>query len=201
MAQEIEMKLAVAETVSLDEVRGICSFLSGGEGRETKMVARYFDTEDGALGASRLAYRTRKEGYRWVACLKGSGKSENGLHQRMEIEREVEHGDADLAVFADTDGAELVEPYLSAELVPIVETEFTRTSWLMGDRTAKIEIALDEGEVRAGGKSLPIREIELELKTGEVEALHVLANWLKQQFALTEENDSKYARGLALRRG
>jgi hypothetical protein len=31
--------------------------------------------------------------------------------------------------------------------------------------------------------------------------LHVLANWLKQQFVLTEENDSKYARGLALRRG
>ncbi|MBQ1249325.1 MAG: CYTH domain-containing protein [Selenomonadales bacterium] len=201
MAQEIEMKLAVAESVSLDEVRGICSFLSGGEGRTTKMMARYFDTEDGALGKARLAYRTRKEGWRWVACLKGSGKSENGLHQRMEIERDVEHGDADLTVFADTEGAELVEPYLSAKLVPIVETEFSRTSWLMGDRTAKIEIALDEGEVRAGGKTSPIREIELELKAGEVEALHVLANWLKQQFALTEENDSKYARGLALRRG
>ena len=187
MAQEIEMKLAVAESVSLDEVRGICSFLSGGEGRTTKMMARYFDTEDGALGKARLAYRTRKEGRCWVACLKGSGKSENGLHQRMEIERDVEHGDADLTVFA--------------KLVPIVETEFSRTSWLMGDRTAKIEIALDEGEVRAGGKTSPIREIELELKAGEVEALHVLANWLKQQFALTEENDSKYARGLALRRG
>ena len=201
MAQEIEMKLTVAESVRLDDVRGICSFLSGGEGRVTKMMARYFDTEDGALGASRLAYRTRKEGYRWVACLKGSGASENGLHQRMEIERDVEHGEADLTVFADTDGAQLVEPYLSAELVPIVETEFTRTSWLMGDRTAKIEIALDEGEFRAGGKTAPIREIELELKSGEVEAVHVLANWLKQQFALTEENDSKYARGLALRRG
>ena len=98
-------------------------------------------------------------------------------------------------------GAQPAEPYLSSKLVPIVETEFTRTSWLMGDRTAKIEIALDEGEVRAGGKTSPIREIELELKAGEVEALHVLANWLKQQFALTEENDSKYARGLALRRG
>ncbi len=201
MAQEIEMKLAVADTVSLDEVRGICSFLSGGEGRNTKMVARYFDTEDGALGKARLAYRTRKEGYRWVACLKGSGVSENGLHQRMEIEREVEHGEADLTVFADTDGAQLIEAHLSSELVPIVETEFTRTSWLMGDRTAKIEIALDEGEIRAGGKTAPIREIELELKAGEVESVHVLANWLKQQFALTEENDSKYARGLALRRG
>ena len=201
MAQEIEMKLTVAESVDLGAVRGICSFLSGGEGRNTKMMARYFDTEDGALGASRLAYRTRKEGYRWVACLKGSGVSEGGLHQRMEVEREVESGEADLTVFADTDGAQLAEPYLSAELVPIVETEFTRTSWLMGDRTAKIEIALDEGEIRAGGKTAPIREIELELKAGEVEAVHVLANWLKQQFALTEENDSKYARGLALRRG
>ena len=90
---------------------------------------------------------------------------------------------------------------MSSKLVPIVETEFTRTSWLMGDRTAKIEIALDEGEVRAGGKTAPIREIELELKAGEVESVHVLANWLKQQFALSEENDSKYARGLALRRG
>lgn len=165
MAQEIEMKLTVADTVSLDEVRGICSFLSGGEGRTAKMMARYFDTEDGALGKARLAYRTRKEGYRWVACLKGSGMSENGLHQRMEVEREVEHGEPDLTVFADTDGAQLAEPYLSSKLVPIVETEFTRTSWLMGDRTAKIEIALDEGEVRAGGKTAPIREIELDRKS------------------------------------
>ena len=201
MAQEIEMKLTVADTVSLDEVRGICSFLSGGEGRAAKMMARYFDTEDGALGKARLAYRTRKEGYRWVACLKGSGMSENGLHQRMEVEREVEHGEPDLTVFADTDGAQLAEPYLSSKLVPIVETEFTRTSWLLGDRTATIEIAVDEGEVRAGGKTAPIREIELELKAGEVESVHILANWLKQQFALSEENDSKYARGLALRRG
>ena len=122
MAEEIEMKLTVSDTVSLDEVRGVCSFLSGGEGRTAKMMARYFDTEDGALGAVRLAYRTRKEGYRWVACLKGGGASEGGLHQRMEVEREVDSGDADLAVFADTDGAELVKPYLSAELVPIVET-------------------------------------------------------------------------------
>ena len=99
MAQEIEMKLTVADSVDLGAVRGICSFLSGGEGRNTKMMARYFDTEDGALGASRLAYRTRKEGYRWVACLKGSGVSEGGLHQRMEIEREVESGEADLTVF------------------------------------------------------------------------------------------------------
>ena len=93
MAQEIEMKLTVAESVSLDEVRGICSFLSGGEGRTTKMMARYFDTEDGALGKARLAYRTRKEGWRWVACLKGSGKPlvANAAQIRSIVKRHFTH--------------------------------------------------------------------------------------------------------------
>lgn len=201
VAQEIEMKLSIAQSVSLDEVRGMCSFLSGGEGRAVKMAARYFDTEDGLLAKARLAYRTRKENHRWVAALKGSGKSENGLHQRLEIERDVESGEADLSVFDDTEGRELTLPYKDAQLTAIVETEFSRTVWMVSDRAARIEIALDEGEIRAGGKALLIRELELELKSGGLDALYALSNWLKEQFDLTEENDSKFARGLALRRG
>lgn len=200
MAQEVELKLSVAESVSLDDIRAVCSFLSGGEGRTVKMAARYFDTEDGALAKARLAYRTRKEGRCWVAALKGSGMSEGGLHRRTEIECEVADGEADLAVFADTEGAELIAPFSRAVLLPIVETAFERTIWMLADSAARVEIALDEGEIRAGGKMSPIRELELELKSGDEEALHSLANWLKGQFELTEENESKYARGLALRR-
>ncbi|MBO5245563.1 MAG: CYTH domain-containing protein [Selenomonadales bacterium] len=201
MIQEVEMKLTAAETVSLDDIRVVCSFLAGGEGRRVKMAARYFDTVDGALSKACLAYRTRKEGWRWVAALKGSGMSEGGLHRRMEVEREVTSGDADLSVFADTESAELIAPFGGAVLLPIVETEFERTVWMLADSAARVEIALDEGEIRAGGKVAPIREIELELKSGDEGALHALANWLKGQFELTDENESKYARGLALHRG
>lgn len=201
VAEEIEMKLAVPSEVDLDEVRAVCSFLSGDGGNHIKMKARYFDTEDGAMQAARLAYRTRSENGRWVATLKGSGSSEGGLHRRMEIECDVTDGEVNLAVFDDTEAEELLLPYRDAKLVPIVETNFTRTVWILRDATAQIEIALDEGEILAGGKTEPIRELELEFKSGDMEALQSLSGWLQKQLGVVEENQSKFARGLALRCG
>lgn len=201
MAEEIEMKLAVPSAVSLDEVRAVCSFLAGDGGRNIKMKARYFDTEDGAMQASRLAYRTREENGRWVATLKGSGTSEGGLHRRMEIEREVAGGEVDLTVFDGTEAEKLLMPYRDAKLIPIVETNFTRTCWIVADAAAKIEIALDEGEIIAAGRSVPIREMELELKSGDEDALSILSSWLQKQLGVIEEDQSKFARGLALRCG
>lgn len=201
MAEEIEMKLAIPNEVSLDEVRAVCSFLAGDGGRSIKMRARYFDTEDSAMRKARLAYRTREENGRWVATLKDSGASEGGLHRRREIEREAESGEADLTVFDGTEGQEIVRPYYGARLETIVETNFVRRCWILADAAAKIEIALDEGEIIAGDKTAPIRELELELKSGDIDALFALSNWLQKQLGVTEEEQSKFARGLALRCG
>lgn len=157
MAEEIEMKLAVPNEVSLDEVRAVCSFLAGDGGRNIKMRARYFDTDSGAMRAARLAYRTREENGSWVAAIKGNATSEGGLHHRTEIELAVADGEADLTVFAGTEAETIVLPYRDEKLEVIVETDFTRTCWTLADATAKIEIALDEGQVRAGTESAPIR--------------------------------------------
>lgn len=201
MAEELEMKLAVPEDVSLDEVRAVCSFLSGDGGRRIKMRACYFDTADGALRAARQAYRTRCENGTWVATLKGDISSEGGLHRRMEIERQVTSGEADLTVFDGTEAQAQVSAYYGVPLEAIVETNFTRTCWILADATAKIEIALDEGEIIAGGKRAPICELELELKSGAEEALRVLGAWLVKQLGVAEDDKSKFARGLALRCG
>jgi inorganic triphosphatase YgiF len=61
-----------------------------------------------------------------------------------------------------------------------------------------IEIALDEGEVRAGRQSAPISEIELELKRGKAGALFKLAREMDKLAAATLSLKSKSERGYDL---
>ena len=50
----------------------------------------------------------------------------------------------------------------------------------------------------AGGLTQPIHEIELELKSGNVENLQALANELQQQLSLSPSNTSKAKMGYQL---
>ena len=57
---------------------------------------------------------------------------------------------------------------LAGTLVPVFTTDFTRRRWLVTHRKAQIEVALDRGRItsatRDGPRSLPLLELELELK-------------------------------------
>ena len=61
-----------------------------------------------------------------------------------------------------------------------------------------MELALDEGALMGGGKTLPFAEIEVELKSGEEAAAIAFAETLARKFGLTPEPKSKAQRAMEL---
>ena len=171
------------------------------------LVTRYFDTPDFALSAQGVALRVRRVGRRWLQTLKTEGERQGGLSRRAEYEMPVSRGTPDWGRFP-AEALEWVPEALRAQLIPVFETRFHRTAWLIkGREGAQIEVALDVGEVRAlkginaGERSQPICEIELELKSGQPDALFALALEWAGQFDCLPFDVSKAERGVRLAHG
>ena len=114
------------------------------------LVTRYFDTPDFALSAQGVALRVRRVGRRWLQTLKTEGERCGGLSQRVEYEMPIRRGVPDWSRFP-VEALAYVPEALRDQLVPVFETHFNRTAWLIkGQSGAQIEVALDVGEVLAG---------------------------------------------------
>lgn len=168
---------------------------------QQNLMTRYYDTPDFALSAQGIALRVRKAGRRWLQTLKTEGERQGGLSRRAEYEMAVPNNKPDWARFPAAAQA-WVPAALRAKLIPVFETQFTRTAWLLGDRgKTKVEVALDVGEVRAGKRRQSICEIEIELKAGKPDALFVLAERWAGQLDCLPLDASKAERGVRLARG
>ncbi len=84
-------------------------------------------------------------------------------------------------------------------LQPVFRTDFDRAARLVSfpDGTAA-ELALDHGEIRAGSRTAPISEAEIELKTGDAQRLFELARELARDVPLRLGHATKAERGYAL---
>ena len=165
------------------------------------IVTRYFDTPDFALSSQGIALRVRKIGQRWLQALKTEGERQGGLSRRIEYEMAIPANTPDWNRFPVAAQARVPE-VIRTQLIPLFETHFNRTTWLVSGRGgAKIEVALDVGEVRAGTRSQPICEIELELKAGKPDALFELAQAWATKLDLLPLDVSKAERGVRLARG
>ena len=80
-------------------------------------------------------------------------------------------------------------------------TDVLRTKRIVQVGDAEVEIALDVGTIVAGDQSLPICELELELKSGEVSELVALASQWAKQHKLWISTPSKAERGSRLSHG
>ena len=165
------------------------------------LLTRYFDTSDFALGDLGIALRIRRVGRRWIQTLKSEGDRRGGLSVRAEYESPVPGNTLDLSRLPPEALARIPAPLIK-QLMPMFETRFTRTAWLIRNRSgAKIEVALDVGEVRAGARVQPLCEVEIELKSGRAESLLDWALALTEQIPLLPFDTSKAERGIALARG
>lgn len=196
---EIELKLALPA----DQVARFLTIMARRHSVpvQQNLVTRYFDTPDFALSAQGIALRVRKVGRRWLQTLKTEGERQGGLSRRAEYEMEVPNDKPDWSRFPAAAQA-LVSAALRTQLKPVFETHFSRTAWLLGGHgKAQIEVALDVGEVRAGTRSQPICEIELELKAGKSDALFELALAWETKLDFLPLDVSKAERGVRLARG
>ncbi len=163
----------------------------------------YFDTPDNWLRQHDTGMRIRRFDDVYVQTVKTAGRVVAGLHQRPEYNAEHTSNDPDLSLHpADIWPVGKEVALLQAELIPLFSTNFTREQWLIGmPDGSQIEVAFDQGSVSAGGQSTPICEVELELKSGQTDALFTLARSFSEEGGMRLGNLSKAAQGYRLAQG
>ena len=203
---EIELKYLIADEDTQKRLWSESVFKKYGDvdlHAETNMRAIYYDTRDGLLRSVDAAFRIRKENDRMVATLKWGGRSEEELHEREELNLPLcNPSDAEkptLKVFAESEkGRELIELTGDKELIPMVETSFTRKTMRIDTGESICEAALDTGRIITAHGNADIRELELELFSGSIEDVEEIGRDLAERFSLQPGIKSKYARGVEI---
>ncbi|MDT7834595.1 CYTH and CHAD domain-containing protein [Aquabacterium sp. OR-4] len=204
MSHEVELKFRIP-AARLAAVRRAVATASA---RPLALAARYMETADGDLARARVALRLRQEGDSWVQTLKAEGRV---ALQRLEHNvvlaaagPQAAHTPPGLDIArhdGSPAGARLREVLAGARNATLREhyaTQVQRTWRHVRHQGAVIELALDEGEIRAGGLVLPVCEIEFELIQGDTPALLDLAARWSARFGLWLDVRSKSERGHAL---
>jgi inorganic triphosphatase YgiF len=200
MAEEIELKLALAETHQARFLRH--PMLKQALGRHIETLDNiYYDTADLSLRRRGIALRLRRKGREWLQTVKLAGSSSAGLTSRPEWEGPY-GGHFD---FSAVDAAAVREwlqrPKLLARIIPICETRFRRITWKFLADPGAVLLTLDRGWIIANGRREAISEVELELAEAPVQAIFELAGQLARRVALTPSVLSKAERGYRLHAG
>lgn len=204
---EVEIKLALAPAGPAALVQH--PLLSEKTFQQQTLTNSYFDTPEGDLAKARIALRLRQVDGLMLQTVKTAGLGSGGLSQRQEWEWQVPGAQLDLTALAALPPFQGELSGVLNALAPQLSTDFTRRSWQLKeglasptatdqDQESHIELVLDEGEISSAGYRTPIREMELELKGGDPEALWALALMLAEQVPLRPSDSSKAARGNAL---
>ena len=168
---------------------------------EIRMQAIYFDTADKQIARVRGGLRLRRENEKSVVCLKLSAQErfDGACKAREEYEcaaPDIRTGIAQLPsvgapqAFCDT--------LLSSNLLELGRMSFTRRAYQLTHGGCTCELALDAGKLVRMGRTAPICEMELELKSGSETDFDSLALTLQKTFSLQPQPLSKLARMMQL---
>ena len=153
-----------------------------GQVRAQRLRARYFDTPGEALARAGIVLRLRQEGRAWVQTAKAGGATP---FERLEDNVAVAgrgRPQPDLARHAAGLLGERLARALAAQgespddLQEVYETDIQRLTRIVDAGGARVELAFDTGRIRAGGRSVEVRELEFELQRGSGAALFELAS-------------------------
>ena len=201
MSSEIELKFRIPAARLAALRRAVAT-----RGAQVQpLVAVYFDTPGELLARARVALRLRREGDTWVQTLKAEGASAmHRLEHNVVVAGKRQPG-LDLSRHDGSVAGRALRAVLAgARDEPLLlryATEVQRTRRLLRAGDARIELALDEGHITAGRRSLPICELELELLAGTPQALLDVAGRWVDRFGLVLDVRSKSERGHRLAAG
>jgi triphosphatase len=165
----------------------------------SQLVSTYYDTPALALHRERLSLRVRKQGGEFVQTVKAENPAEMDVLERKEWEDRIPSEQPVLD--APKTGKRLSDVVRHEALRPVFVTTVTRTAIAISPGpSARIEVAIDEGEIRtcSGDAVAPICEIELEFKNGDPRAIFDAALHLLEAAPIRIEARSKAERGYRL---
>ena len=162
--------------------------------RHKYLVSTYFDTPGLLLRKNGVSLRVRQDGKKHLQTI----KTANGAVAlgRGEWEHELRNSEPDLRAARGTALQPLLSRKLQRQLQPVFATHVQRTVVPLRAGSSRIELALDEGHVRAGQKSCPLHEVELELKRGKAsdlfKATRMVADLVPVRLALKSKSEQGY---------
>jgi inorganic triphosphatase YgiF len=198
-AREVELKLEVP-ALSLHRLAR-SSLLQAARKKLSKratLVSVYFDTDKWELRNKGLSLRVRRVGRRHVQTIKQESGESAALSIQNEWEHYIDGRQPNLDFAQDAALASLFSKNVRRSLGPIFETRVRRTVYPIQSGGSEIELTIDRGKVEAGSQSLPICEVGLELKRGEISELFKLARTLAEDVPVQLAAKSKAERGYAL---
>lgn len=201
MDTEIELKFLVSDTVISQLPALITKFAKKVSNKPARNLQNaYFDTSSRELRALDIGLRTRCADGVCEQTIKLAGKVVGGLHQRPEFNIPIPNNRPNLSLFDPSIWPMGMQPNTIAEnLFPIFSTNFVRRTWLIETESgSQIELVLDKGEIAASGQVESICEVEVELVSGEREALFEFARQLIDLSGVRLGLYSKAARGYRL---
>lgn len=167
--------------------------------RVRRLLSVYFDTADGDLERNRAALRLRRQGRRQVLTFKWNGTFPGGPFERGEVEA-VAASPEPAALGAEV-AAAIARLTQGRTLLPVYATDIRRMTRHVVAGASEIEVAFDVGAIASGDRTNPVREIEMELKSGDPADLYALGLAFAAAFPARVSCQSKAERGALLRSG
>ncbi|WP_026312632.1 CYTH and CHAD domain-containing protein [Bradyrhizobium huanghuaihaiense] len=196
-AGEIELKLLIdADRMAHFSAAPVIAANARNKGTKKRLKSVYYDTPERTLRRAGLSLRVRQSGTRFVQTVK-TDAADDPL-RRGEWEASVPSLAPDLAL-ALPFIPEKLRSHLGAQPLEAVFTaDIHRHTRIVDLPSGTVEIAFDQGELTAGERSLPVSEIELELKSGSASTIYEIALRLAEHGAVKPSIRSKSARGFEL---
>ena len=192
---EVELKFQIPAS---DQEKLYQLFLNK-NARLISLYAKYYDTPERHLAEKNISLRQRLEDDHWIQTLKAP--SDHSL-QRFELETDLgklENPSLDLEIYqSHAKAKQLLQKALGKQaknLTVQYETVVQRLVHVIHFNRSEIEVSLDRGEIRHDNQSVPIYEIEFELKKGSIhDLIKFIQPWVKR-YDLWLDVRSKAQRG------
>lgn len=196
-ASEIELKLLVdADRLTSFNHAPVIASNARNKGTRKHLKSVYYDTPKRTLWRNGLTLRVRHSGTRYTQTVKA--ELEDDPFRRGEWEAHVSSMAPDLALAMPFIPEKLRADVDAQGLEPVFSTDIKRHQRLVDLPSGTIEVAFDNGVLKAGDRSMPVSEIELELKGGSIEAIYEMALRLAEHGQVRPSIRSKSARGFDL---
>lgn len=193
MAIEFELKFRSTEA-AIDAIRQ--AFYEE-KVTEYQMETTYYDTPSGALSARHYTLRRRMENEESVCTLKTPAENLG----RNEIEFPCDRIENAIPKMCENGAPADFGTLVQEGLIPVCGAKFHRTAISLSFDDCSLELALDQGILSGGSKTIPLCEVEVELKSGSTRSVELFALELACKYKLAPETQSKFRRALSLYQG